>query len=109
MSEQQTPEKAAKAERRIVGRVVSSKANKTITISVERSVKHPIYGKYVRRTTKLAVHDEQNEGHEGDLVAVVETRPLSRSKHHKLVQVLERASALQQKEAMAAASLNPGG
>ncbi len=109
MSEETKVEGAEKAQRRIVGRVLSSKADKTITVAVERSVKHPVYGKYVRRTTKLHAHDENNESHEGDLVAVVETRPLSRTKHHKLVQVIERASALQQKEAAAAAALAPGG
>lgn len=104
---EQTQE-AATVERRIVGRVVSAKPNKTITVAVERSVKHPVYGKYVRRTTKLHAHDESNECHEGDLVAVVETRPLSRTKRFRLVQVIERASALQQKEAAAAVASSTG-
>lgn len=78
-----------KAKRRIVGRVVSNKMDKTITVSVERTVKHPLYGKLLRKTTKLHAHDEKNECHEGDLVAVVETRPLSASKHFRLVEVLE--------------------
>jgi small subunit ribosomal protein S17 len=82
-----------KTQRRIVGRVVSNKADKTITVAVERSVKHPLYGKYVRKTTKLHAHDEKNECREGDLVAIVETRPLSRTKHFRLVQVLETAGA----------------
>ncbi len=82
-----------KSQRRIVGRVVSNKADKTITVAVERSVKHPLYSKYVRKTTKLHAHDEKNECHEGDLVAIVETRPLSRSKHFRLVEVLESASS----------------
>jgi small subunit ribosomal protein S17 len=90
MTEQATE---TKNPRRIVGRVLSNKADKTITVSVERSVKHPLYGKYVRRTTKLHAHDEKNECHEGDLVAIVETRPLSRTKHFRLVEVLERAAA----------------
>ena len=97
-----------KTERRIVGRVVSNKADKTITVAVERSVKHPLYGKYVRKTTKLHAHDETNECHEGDLVAVVETRPLSRTKHFRLVEVIERASALKQKETAAAAAAASG-
>ena len=101
-------EEITKTQREIVGRVVSSKPNKTITVAVERSVKHPVYGKYVRRTTKLHAHDENNECHEGDLVAVVETRPLSRTKHHRLVKVLEHASALQQKETLAAAKAATG-
>jgi small subunit ribosomal protein S17 len=79
----------AKAQRRIVGRVISNKMDKTITVAVERTVKHPLYGKLLRKTTKLHAHDEKNECHEGDLVAVVETRPLSRSKHFRLVEVLE--------------------
>jgi len=80
-------------ERRIVGRVSSNKAAKTITVVVERQVKHPLYGKLLRRTTKLHAHDENNECNEGDLVAVVETRPLSATKHFKLVEVLEKAHA----------------
>lgn len=87
MSEQTT----TKTERRVVGRVTSNKMDKTITVLVERQVKHPLYGKYVRKSTKLHAHDENNECGEGDLVAIVETRPLSRSKHHKLVEVLEKA------------------
>jgi len=92
MSEQATKAVETKAVRRIVGRVVSNKMDKTITVSVERTVKHPLYGKLLRKTTKLHAHDEKNECHEGDLVAVVETRPLSRSKHFRLVEILESAS-----------------
>lgn len=84
---------ALKTERRIVGRVVSSKMNKTITVLVERSEKHPLYGKYVRRSSKLHAHDEANVCKEGDLVAVVESRPLSRTKHFRLVEVLQSAQA----------------
>ena len=83
----------AKAERRIVGRVSSNKMQKTITVLVERQVKHPLYGKLLRKTTKLKAHDENNECTEGDLVAIVETRPLSATKHFKLVEVLEKARA----------------
>ena len=89
MSEQATT--ATKPERRIVGRVTSSKMVKTITVEVERQVKHRLYGKYVKKSTKLHAHDENSEGKEGDLVAIVETRPISRTKHFKLVQVLEKA------------------
>jgi len=77
-----------KTERRIVGRVVSNKMNKTITVLVERSVKHPLYGKILRRSTKLKAHDENQTAKEGDLVAIVETRPISATKHFKLVEVL---------------------
>jgi len=80
---------AKKAERRVVGRVVSNKMNKTITVLVERSVKHPLYGKILRRSTKLHAHDENQQCKEGDLVAIVETRPISATKHFKLVEVLE--------------------
>ena len=73
--------------------------DKTITVAVERTVKHPLYGKLLRKTTKLHAHDENNQCHEGDLVAIVETRPLSRSKFFRLVEVLESASELQQREA----------
>ena len=81
-----------KAPRTVVGRVVSNKMDKTITVLVERRVKHPIYGKYVRRSTKLHAHDEQNQCQEGDLVSIAEGRPLSKTKVWSLVEVLERAS-----------------
>lgn len=93
------------ASRRIVGRVLSSKMDKTITVAVERTVKHPLYGKLLRKTTKLHAHDENNQCHEGDLVAIVETRPISRSKFFRLVEVLESASELQQREAAAKAGV----
>ena len=78
----------SKVERRIVGRVISNKMNKTITVLVERSVKHPLYGKIMRRSTKLHAHDEDQTAKEGDMVAIVETRPISATKHFKLVEVL---------------------
>lgn len=82
----------AKAPRTVVGRVVSNKMNKTITVLVERRVKHPVYGKYVRRSTKLHAHDESNQCREGDLVAISEGRPISKTKVWRLVEVLERAN-----------------
>jgi small subunit ribosomal protein S17 len=81
------------AERTLTGRVVSSKMDKTIAVSIERLVKHPMYGKYVRRTTKVLAHDERNECKEGDTVTITECRPLSRRKTFKLVRVVERARA----------------
>ncbi len=72
------------------GIVVSNKMDKTITVSVERRVKHPEYGKIVRKTTKLTVHDEKNECNEGDKVKIMETRPLSKNKRWRLVEVIER-------------------
>ena len=74
-----------------VGLVVSSKMDKTITVSMERQVKHPIYGKYIKQTTKLKAHDETNDAGEGDTVRIQETRPLSKTKRWRLVEVIERA------------------
>ena len=81
-----------KAQRTLTGRVVSNKMQKTIAVEVERLVKHPRYGKFIRRTTKLLAHDESNESRIGDTVAIAECRPLSRRKSWRLVSVLERAS-----------------
>lgn len=82
----------AKNTRTVMGRVVSDKMDKTITVMVERQVAHPIYGKYVKRSTKLHAHDESNECKMGDTVSIEECRPLSKSKSWRLVKVLERAS-----------------
>ena len=75
----------------LVGRVVSDKMNKTVTVLVERRVKHPLYGKIVTRSKKYHAHDEKNEFHEGDVVLIEETRPLSRTKTWKVVQLVEKA------------------
>jgi small subunit ribosomal protein S17 len=75
----------------LVGTVTSDKTNKTVTVLVERKVKHPKYGKYVRRTTKLLAHDELGEGREGDLVDITECRRLSSRKSWRLVRVVKRA------------------
>lgn len=85
MSEQEKPL------RTVIGRVVSDKMNKTITVLVERRVDHPLYKKYVRRSTKLHAHDENNECQVGDIVAITTARPLSKTKAWKLVNILERA------------------
>ncbi|MFP4648285.1 MAG: 30S ribosomal protein S17 [Halorhodospira sp.] len=79
--------------RTVNGRVVSDKMDKTLTVLVERRVKHPLYGKFIRRSTKLHAHDEGNEGREGDWVAIQECRPLSKNKSWRLVKVLERAAS----------------
>lgn len=79
--------------RTITGRVVSSKMDKTISVSVERKVKHPMYGKYMRRTTKYMAHDEDNACSEGDVVTITECRPVSRNKSWRLVEIVERADA----------------
>lgn len=81
-----------KVMRTVTGRVTSDKMDKTITVLIERRVKHPIYGKYVKRSTKLHAHDEQNECKEGDVVTIEECRPLSKSKTWRLVKVVEKAS-----------------
>jgi small subunit ribosomal protein S17 len=85
------PEK--KVIRTIVGRVVSHKMNKTVTVMIERKVKHNLYGKYIRRSTKLHVHDEENACKEGDVVAIQQCRPLSKTKAWRLHKILERAAA----------------
>ena len=79
--------------RTVQGRVSSNKMDKTITVVVERFVKHPIYGKYIKRSTKLHAHDEANICNEGDLVSITECRPISKSKTWMLVDVLEKARA----------------
>jgi small subunit ribosomal protein S17 len=73
------------------GRVVSNKMNKTITVIVESKMKHPIYGKFVNKSTKFKAHDENNDCGEGDLVRIMETRPLSKSKNWRLLEIIERA------------------
>ena len=78
--------------RTITGRVVSNKMDKTITVLVERVVKHPVYGKYIKRSTKMMAHDEQNVCNEGDVVSITSCRPLSKNKTFKLVQILDSAN-----------------
>ncbi|MFK7161565.1 30S ribosomal protein S17 [Marinospirillum sp. MEB164] len=80
-----------KKARTVTGKVVSDKMDKSITVSIERSVAHPLYGKYVRRSTKLHAHDEVNDARIGDTVTIQETRPLSKTKSWKLVEIVERA------------------
>lgn len=86
-----TPVAKAKTARTVSGRVISNKMDKTITILVERRMRHPLYGKFISRRTKVHAHDENNECKEGDLVLVQECRPLARTKTWRLLQVLERA------------------
>ena len=78
--------------RTITGRVVSNKMDKTITVLVERVVKHPVYGKYIKRSSKMMAHDELNVCNEGDVVAISSCRPLSKNKTFKFFQVLECAN-----------------
>jgi small subunit ribosomal protein S17 len=80
----------APTNRTLQGRVVSDKMDKTITVLVERRVKHPLYGKFVRRSTKVHAHDEQNECRIGDVVVVEQSRPLSKSKKWRFLKLIER-------------------
>ena len=86
-----TAENTATVGHELTGRVVSNKMDKTIAVAIDRLVKHSTYGKYVRRTTKVLAHDENNECREGDLVAIAECRPMSRRKNWRLVRVVKPA------------------
>jgi small subunit ribosomal protein S17 len=95
---QTQPEAAAAAEelrgaRTLTGRVVSNKTQKTIAVEIERLVRHPTYGKYIRRTTRLLAHDENGASGEGDLVIITPCRPLSRRKSWRLLEVVQKAAA----------------
>ena len=81
----------AKAQRVLTGRVVSNKADKTITVSIVRTVKHALYGKFIKKTTKLHAHDEDNKCTEGDLVTIRECSPISKKKKFQLVDIVENA------------------
>ena len=82
---------ASKSVRTVTGRVVSDKMDKTITVLIERRVKHPVYGKYITRSSKVHAHDEKNECQVGDKVRVIESRPLSREKCWRLLEIVEKA------------------
>ena len=84
--------KTDKARRTVVGRVVSDKMDKTVSVAIERLIKHPMYGKYIRRTSKVMAHDEKNECKAGDRVAISECRPFSKNKAWQVVDVVERAA-----------------
>lgn len=92
MTETTSENKVANKGRTVSGRVVSNKMDKSITVLVERRVKHPVYGKYVTKSTKVHAHDETNDCREGDLVTVREVRPISRTKTWALVSIDERAA-----------------
>jgi small subunit ribosomal protein S17 len=81
-----------KAQRTIVGRVVSDKMDKSVSVAIERTIKHPVYGKYIRRTSKVMAHDATNECREGDRVAIAECKPISKNKSWAVVSVVERAA-----------------
>ena len=83
-----------KERRELIGTVVSDKADKTITVKVETYKKHPLYGKRVKYSKKYTAHDEKNEAKKGDKVLIAETRPLSKTKHFRLVRIIEKAIIL---------------
>jgi small subunit ribosomal protein S17 len=83
-----------KVVRTLTGRVVSDKMNKSIVVLIERRVKHPVYGKYVSKSSKLKAHDENNDCRVGDLVTIAESRPISKTKSWTLVKIEERAAAV---------------
>jgi small subunit ribosomal protein S17 len=92
VSEVTTGSTAERGRRKVrTGVVVSDGMDKTVVVRVDRQVRHPLYGKTVRRSSKLAAHDEQNDAHVGDTVRVMETRPLSKSKRWRVVEIVERA------------------
>jgi small subunit ribosomal protein S17 len=86
------PAPDARGARTLTGRVVSNKMQKTIAVEIERLVKHPTYGKYIRRTTKLLAHDETGSSQEGDLVVITPCRPVSRHKSWRLLEIVEKAA-----------------
>lgn len=87
--EQQSLQRNARKER--IGRVVSNKMEKSITVAIERKVKHPKYGKFMKKTTTLMAHDDKNECGIGDTVKIMETRPLSKNKRWRLIEIIEKA------------------
>ena len=82
----------SKVQRTVVGRVVSDKMDKTVSVAIERLIKHPMYGKFIRRTTKVLAHDASNECKAGDRVAISECKPISKNKSWQVVNVVERAA-----------------
>ncbi len=85
-------EENTKGQRTVVGRVVSDKMDKTVSVAIERLIKHPVYGKYIRRTSKVLAHDANNECKPGDRVAISECKPISKNKSWEVVNVVERAA-----------------
>ncbi len=81
-----------KRQRTLVGRVVSDKMDKTVSVAIDRKIKHPVYGKYIRRTTKVLAHDASNECKPGDRVTIAECRPIAKNKSWAVVSVVERAA-----------------
>lgn len=86
--------KAEKSQRTLTGSVTSDSMDKTVTVMIERRIKHPVYGKYITRSTKLHVHDEDNECGKGDVVVIEQCRPISKTKSWNLVEVVEKSTAV---------------
>lgn len=86
--------KAEKSQRTLTGSVTSDAMDKTVTVMIERRIKHPVYGKYITRSTKLHVHDESNECGKGDVVVIEQCRPISKTKSWNLVEVVEKSTAV---------------
>ena len=91
-TEKQAEEK--KVQRTLTGAVTSNAMDKTVTVMIERRIKHPVYGKYITRSTKLHVHDENNECGKGDVVVIEQCRPMSKTKSWSLVSIVEKAAAV---------------
>ncbi len=89
-------EKEKDSRRSYIGSVISDKMQKTVVVEVTRKIQHPVYKRVVKRVTKFKAHDEKSECHVGDRVLVIESRPLSKEKHWRVVQVIERAKALEE-------------
>ncbi len=88
----QEKKESSRAQRKTrIGKIISHKMQKSVVVSIERQVKHPLYGKYVKKTSTFMAHDENNDAKEGDTVLIMETRPLSKRKRWRLVEILERA------------------
>ena len=85
------PEQTRTTRKERIGLVVSDKMDKSILVGIQRQIRHPFYGKYIKKTTKLMAHDENNEANEGDTVRIMETRPLSKRKRWRLIEIIERA------------------
>ena len=91
MTEQKEALVSTEGRRTMTGRVLSNKMDKTVSVAIERVIRHPVFGKYIRRTTKLLAHDEANACREGDVVAISECRPMSRRKSWRVDRILQRA------------------
>ncbi|MEX2497181.1 MAG: 30S ribosomal protein S17 [Woeseia sp.] len=91
MNDEASNPEVTRNQRTVVGRVVSDKMDKSVSVSVERLIKHPVYGKYIRKTSKVMAHDETNECKQGDRVAIRECRPMSKKKAWQVVNVIEKA------------------